>query len=176
MTFPNLPYFIDGDIAHAETVSILRSISRKYQPEYLGRDQKEQAYADSFCNTISDIQSAWMPKYLGPDDWASKKQEALAEAKNHIETIGNCIGNKRFVAGNDITYADFATYGYLKVLKRYDESLVDELPKIVDYMQNMSVIKGMQDAVTSQENIPFLVPFAGWQKDVGNNIQQGKLN
>ena len=176
MTFPTLPYFINGDIAHSETLPILRSICRQYQPEYLGRNQSEQAYADSFCNTISDLQSAWLPAYVGPEDWASKKQEALEAGKNHIETIGNCIGNKRFVAGNEVTYADFVAFGHLKILKRYDESLVAELPKIVEYMQNMSGLKGMADAVTSQENIPFVWPMAGWQKDVGNNIQQGKLN
>ena len=41
MTCPNLPYWKDGDIYHAELLSVLRTICRKYKPEYLGRNLKE---------------------------------------------------------------------------------------------------------------------------------------
>ena len=43
MIFPNLPYFKCGDTTHAETLPVLRSICRHYRPEYLGRNQTEQA-------------------------------------------------------------------------------------------------------------------------------------
>ena len=34
--FPNLPYFLDGDIKLAETLPLMRYICRKYKPEALG--------------------------------------------------------------------------------------------------------------------------------------------
>jgi len=64
MPFPNLPYFIDGDVKHSETLAVLRSICRIYRPEYLGRNQKEQAYTDSFANSIYDLLNSWIPPYL----------------------------------------------------------------------------------------------------------------
>ena len=37
INFPNLPYFIDGDIKMAETLPLMRYICRKYKPEILGK-------------------------------------------------------------------------------------------------------------------------------------------
>lgn len=60
MVIPNMPYFQDGDVVHAETLPVLRTICRKYAPKYLGRNQKEQAYADSFTSTIYDNFQPWL--------------------------------------------------------------------------------------------------------------------
>jgi glutathione S-transferase len=46
LNFPNLPYYIDGDVKMSESMAILRQICRKYAPTYLGRTLKEQAQAD----------------------------------------------------------------------------------------------------------------------------------
>lgn len=166
MPFPNLPYFIDGDVKHSETLAVLRSICRIYRPEYLGRNQKEQAYTDSFANSIYDLLNSWIPPYLQPADWADKKPEACAAAKKHIETIIACMQNNKFLAGNDVTYIDFMTYGYLKLLKVYDESIVTGFPKIVEYMRNMASLKGVAEAAAAQADIPVLTTFAAWQKDM----------
>ena len=64
MPFPNLPYWKDGDVIHSETVPILRSICRKYCPDYMGRDDKEQAYADTFTNTIYGSFDLWFGQYM----------------------------------------------------------------------------------------------------------------
>ena len=39
--FPNLPYFLDGDIKIAETMPLMRYICNKYKPELLGSNPKE---------------------------------------------------------------------------------------------------------------------------------------
>ena len=73
MVFPNLPYFDDGVCVHAETLPVLRSICRKYKPQYLGRNAKEQAYADSFANTIyGDFGPFLGAAFFAPVDEAGK--------------------------------------------------------------------------------------------------------
>jgi len=129
MVFPNLPYFVDGDVKLSETLSIIRYICRHHRPEYLGRNQNEQAYADSFCNTINDMLPAWAP-FIMPDDWASKREEACAVARKNIEIIKAMIGKKNFIAGNGVTYVDFLAYGILKLFRSYDPALVAEVPLI----------------------------------------------
>jgi len=57
--------------------------------------------------------------------------------------------NNKFLAGNDVTYIDFMTYGYLKLLKVYDESIVTGFPKIVEYMRNMASLKGVAEAAAA---------------------------
>ena len=41
IVFPNLPYYKDGDVFHSESIPIMRSICRKYKPEYLGQNELE---------------------------------------------------------------------------------------------------------------------------------------
>jgi hypothetical protein len=43
MNFPNLPYYLDGDVKMSESMAIVRQICRKYEPTYLGRTLREQA-------------------------------------------------------------------------------------------------------------------------------------
>ena len=45
--------------------------------------------------------------------------------------IEDCLGKKRFVAGEEITYADFVTYWILKMLKMYDKVMLTAFPKIM---------------------------------------------
>ena len=38
LTFPNLPYYIDGEMRLTETLAIMKYICNKYGPELLGKD------------------------------------------------------------------------------------------------------------------------------------------
>jgi len=162
MVFPNLPYFKCGDISHAETLPVLRSICRQYAPEYLGRNQTEQAYADSFANTLyGDFGPFLVSAFFAPDA-PENRPPNLAKAKQICETVQNCLGNKRFVAGNDVTYCDFMLYWALKYFNVYDKSIIQAFPKIAAYVQTMNSLKNVADAEAEYSKIPLLPPFAGW--------------
>ena len=49
-------------------------------------------------------------------------------AKGFRDLIEKCIGSKKFMAGNQVTYCDFITYWILKVLKMYDPTIFDRKP------------------------------------------------
>jgi len=60
--------------------------------------------------------------------------------------IVNCLGNKKFIAGNDITYVDFVSFWLLKILNLYDKSIVGSFPKLGQYMELFSSQKGITEA------------------------------
>ena len=51
------------------------------------------------------------------EDYEDNRDEGVINGKAFLLTIAKCILNQRFIAGNDITYADFVTYGIIKTLK-----------------------------------------------------------
>ena len=133
MVIPNMPYWKDGDVVHAETLPVLRSICRKYKPQYLGRNPKEQAYADAFCNTIYGDFGPWLGAAFFAYDKAAVP-DRIAEAKKVCETIQKCLGDKKFIAG-DITYCDFMVYWALKYYNRFDPSIIAAFPKLAAYVK-----------------------------------------
>ena len=40
-------------------------------------------------------------------DWAEKKEEGTAAANGYLEQYSACIGNKKFLCGNEPSYIDF---------------------------------------------------------------------
>ena len=53
--FPNLPYFIDGDVKIAETMPLMRYICKKYKPELLGTNLKEESEMDMLSAVVHSL-------------------------------------------------------------------------------------------------------------------------
>ena len=79
--------------------------------------------ADTFSSTIYGSLLPWFGPYMFSEGYAEKKEEGLEAARGYRDLIERCIGTKRFLAGNEVTYADFITYWILKVLKMYEPTI-----------------------------------------------------
>ena len=165
MKIPNLPWWKDGNTIHSETLPIMRSICRKYCPLYLGRNDKEQAYCDSFANTIYGDFAPWFGPYMFMDGWQDRKSAGIEAAKAYLQTINNMLGNKRFIAGHEVTYVDFLAYWILKIIKMYDLNVLKTFPKLVQYMKNFNSLRNIQASEKQYSNIPPFAPICAWQRD-----------
>lgn len=106
ISFPNLPYYKDGDIFHSESIPILRSICRKHRPEYLGRDLVEQSRADALGQSLWDPFFKWASPYMFAEDYKNKMEEGKAAAADYLNQLAAVLGDNDFIAGGP-TYADF---------------------------------------------------------------------
>lgn len=172
MVFPNLPYYKDEDIIHAETLPVLRAICRKYKPQYMGRSIKELSLADSYASTIYESLLLWFEPYMFMSNYKEKKEEGLAKGREFRDLIAKCIGQKKFVAGDGVTYADFIAYNCLKRLQLYEPAICSENTVTSDYMNRMFALQGMKKAEESQGNLIYFSPSCAWQKD---NMTKAKL-
>ena len=55
LSFPNLPYFIDGDVSLTETIPIHKYIADKWMPELLGKDPKTRGTVGMMANVIYEF-------------------------------------------------------------------------------------------------------------------------
>ena len=162
MNFPNLPYYKDGDIYHSESTSILRSICRKYKPEYLGRDLVEQSKADALGASISDAFFKWAGANVFPQDFNDKREQGRADAVALLDQAATIIGDG-FIAGAGVTYADFGFMFGILVLKMYDETLISGNAGISTYVERFMALEGMQAAYDEQNKMLLMPAFAGLQ-------------
>jgi glutathione S-transferase len=105
LPFPNLPYFIDGDVKISETSAIFHHIARKYAPALLGTDEAEAANADMLYGIVGEIKAAFMIVYS--PDFETLKPSTLAKVSTSLTAIASWLSERPFLAGNHITYVDF---------------------------------------------------------------------
>ena len=64
LDFPNLPYFIDGEVKITEDLPIMKYICNKWNPSLLGETPAEMGEVEMLALTIKDFKSqATMPCY-----------------------------------------------------------------------------------------------------------------
>lgn len=166
MTCPNLPYWKDGDIYHAEFLSVLRTICRKYKPEYLGRNLKEQDMADAYCESFYGLMQAWMgPHFMGAD---YKANQAAGDdlVRNFCNLLTQAMGSNKFLVGAEPTFADFCINWGLRLMKLASSAAVGEFPKVVAYHDAYLALPGIADGNRAQVAAGRLdMPPVGWQAD-----------
>ena len=165
MSFPNLPYWKDGDIAHSESIPILRSICRKYKPEYMGRNEAEAGRADAYTPNLNAFLMDIAFKYLWPEDYASKMEEGKAAMAQWLVDFVNVMDGNAFIAGNEgPTYADFQIHFAFTIIENYDAATLAANAKATEYRERFRALPNVAAAIEAQSKEQ-LFPARGWQLD-----------
>ena len=90
-----------------------------------------------------------------------KKKEICANQDPKFKKLNEILGKNQFLAGKDITIADFAMYDAFKWYNELDSSLVSKYPNIMWYLhrfENVPKIKSFLNSRSYMKN--FFVPIA----------------
>ena len=103
LQFPNLPYFLDGNMKVTEAMPIMKYISYKYGPELLGKTPAQSAQVEMVAGQISDLKGAvTMPCYTTGD-----RSTISMTLLDKVKPLVAYLGDKQFLTGDDVTYVDF---------------------------------------------------------------------
>mmetsp|Transcript_26092 Transcript_26092/g.30476 ORF Transcript_26092/g.30476 Transcript_26092/m.30476 type:complete len:123 (+) Transcript_26092:391-759(+) len=111
LDFPNMPYFIDGEVRLTEPMAIIKYIAVKFGPESaIGATLDEKAEVEMMAHILSELtRQASLPCYM-----PGKNQQELGESLVHrMEPVVKIIEEKRdakFLIGAEPTYADFMLF------------------------------------------------------------------
>ena len=143
LEFPNLPYFIDGNVKMTETISIMKYICNKHGKELLGRDAAEQGQVEMLQSVIADLKGAvTLPCYTTGDRAAISK---LIHEK--IGPIVSYLGEKPFLIGENVTYVDFIFFELLDFCGFITEGKVFQQhgPNLKEFMLRMSNLPKLKE-------------------------------
>jgi glutathione S-transferase len=107
--FPNLPYYIDGDVKMTETVAIMKYICHKHDKALLGRTPAELAIVEMISGIVRDFQGAITGSCYGSSDVAAIK--SIIDSR--LPAIQKFLGSKKFLVGDNVTYVDFIFFAVL---------------------------------------------------------------
>ncbi|XP_071523420.1 glutathione S-transferase Mu 4-like [Panulirus ornatus] len=95
--FPNLPYYIDGDVKVTQSNAILRYIARKHG--MCGKTEEEMIRVDILENQAMDFRNGFVRLcYL---EYNVKKQQYLDALPKTIKLFSDFLGSRTWFAGDN---------------------------------------------------------------------------
>merc|ERR1712018_404784 len=161
LDFPNLPYFTDGDVKLTQSDAILRHLGRKHG--LYGGSEKQAGHIDMLIDTAKDIKMALIMPNVVMKNLEEKKAEVITAQDAKFKQLSEFLGGKSFLAGNDVTIADFAMYDALKWFQELDSSLISKHSNLCEYFErfeNVPKVKSFLNGPGYMKN--FFPPFASF--------------
>jgi len=151
LDFPNLPYYVDGEVKITQSNAILRYIARKN--DMVGKTEKEKVRVDMMADEYMDLRNGWIKLCYNPD-FENLKDTYLTELPKKLQQFSDFLGNKPWFAGESLTFVDFAMYEMLDqhkylapdCLRQMDnlqkfQQRIEGLPKISEFMKSTKFLK-----------------------------------
>ena len=111
LEFPNLPYFIHGDVRITETTAIHKYIAGRWGPDLLGRDPAERAHVNMVASIVGDLKGGTTMGCYVDGDKEQIRKIIFDKVPIIVRYLGSTYGDKntkRFLVADDqVTWVDF---------------------------------------------------------------------
>ncbi|ODN00614.1 Glutathione S-transferase class-mu 26 kDa isozyme 51 [Orchesella cincta] len=163
LDFPNLPYYIDGDVRITQSFAILQYIARKYN--LYGDTIEEQATIDMVSQTVNDLRSAAWVTYNDPkfhqikDEWKKTVPGRLGDLNKFLE-------GKTFVLGTKLSFVDFVVYEFMEWYRQCIPDVFEqpELANLNSFQLRITEIPQIKEYLNSDKfkSWPFFAPVVNF--------------
>ncbi|CAG2102924.1 unnamed protein product [Medioppia subpectinata] len=142
LDFPNLPYYIDGDLKLTQSMAILRYVGQKYGLVATDDSQRaiqymcEQQILD-FLNDLVQIPQAV--------DYQEKKQEYVTNrVVPQLDLLAKFFADKQWLTGGQLSYVDFFAYDILFMLRANIAETIGKYPTFGQYLARFEALPAIK--------------------------------
>ncbi|KAL9959242.1 hypothetical protein ACROYT_G032548 [Oculina patagonica] len=148
LPFPNLPYYIDGDVKLTQTLAIIRHIARKHN--LCGTTEEEMMRADVISGEAMDFIGGFIKfTYFSPD-FEGGRAEYLNSCKGFLQRHSDFLNTSPYFTGDHISFADFMMYDFLDQLRTFEPLTLDPFQNIKDFMARIEAIPAIKEFLDSE--------------------------
>ena len=142
LKFPNLPYFIDGEMRITETLAIMKYIANRYGPELLGTTSEQVGQVEMIAGVVSELKgSVTMPCYTTGD-----RNAITMDLLKKVAPIVKFLSKKPFLCGDNVTYVDFIFFELCDFMAFIsDGRLYRNYPALENYFDNMKELPRLKE-------------------------------
>lgn len=145
LDFPNLPYYIDGDIKITQSNAIMRHIARKN--DMCGKTEEEKVRVDIVENQAMDLRNGFVRLcYL---DFENKKQQYLKNLEETIKLFSNFLGDRPWFAGDNITFVDFLMYELFDQHMQLEPDVLKDFKNLQDFHKRFEDLESIKKYMAS---------------------------
>jgi len=114
LEFPNLPYYIDGDLKITESAAIHGHIARKHG--LAGACEKDFIRLDVAAGIMRDLGKE-MDMLVYGADFETKKDAYIAALPTKVEKVSKLLGPGNYLLGDKISFNDFVLFELLEMFR-----------------------------------------------------------
>nr|AAB21173.1 glutathione S-transferase, GST [Schistosoma mansoni, Peptide, 218 aa] [Schistosoma mansoni] len=162
LDFPNLPYYIDGDVKLTQSMAILRYIADKHN--MLGGCPKERAEISMLEGAILDIRYG-VSRIAYNKEFETLKVDFLNQLPGMLKMFEDRLSHNTYLNGDKVTHPDFMLYDALDVVLYMDPKCLDNFPKLISFKQRIENLPPIKNYLNSNRYIKW--PLQGWSATFG---------
>nr|AYG85511.1 glutathione S-transferase mu [Andrias davidianus] len=138
LDFPNLPYLIDGALKLTQSNAILRHVARKHN--LCGESEEEMVRVDMLENQVMDFRQE-LTTIAYNTNFESLKGPYLEKLPDKLKQLSHFLGDRKWFAGEKITFADFLMYDVLDQNRMLDPKCLDSFPTLKTFLDNFEALE-----------------------------------
>jgi len=148
LDFPNLPFYIDGDVKLTQSNAIYRHIARKHK--LYGADNKEAAIIDMLADQIMDLRNDFVRLCYNPNYKNLRKSYDEALPKK-LQPFEDFLAKKKFLVGDKVTFPDFHLYEILDQNLTMNPEGLKDFPNLQGYLKNFEELPEIKKYLASDK-------------------------
>ncbi|KAH9364102.1 hypothetical protein HPB48_006783 [Haemaphysalis longicornis] len=167
LEFPNLPYYIDGDVKLTQSMAILRYLARKHGLD--GKTEAEKQRVDVTEQQFADFRMNWVRMCYNPD-FDKLKVDYLKNLPDALKSFSEYLGKHKFFAGDHVTYVDFIAYEMLAQHLLFAPDCLKDFPNLKAFVDRVEALPHVAAYLKSDKCISW--PLNGDMASFGSRLQK----
>ncbi|GIZ03482.1 glutathione S-transferase class-mu 26 kDa isozyme 51 [Caerostris extrusa] len=161
LDFPNLPYYIDGNIRLSQSTSILRYLAAKHGLD--GKTEQEELRISLAEQQIVDLRMHIINLFYNAD-FEKVKPEFVSKVPAQLKLVADFLADRKFLAGDTLTYVDFMAYDTIDFYRYLIPNLPDDFPTLKKYQDTIKNLPELQNYLKSSKYVrwPIFSPVASF--------------
>ncbi|XP_064459459.1 glutathione S-transferase Mu 1-like [Ornithodoros turicata] len=148
MDFPNLPYYMDGDVKITQSLTIMRYLGRKNG--LFAQTNEEETQQDVLEAQVNDLR--WhLIDYCKYDVLGSLRWSNYPDAiEGQMKLVSDYLGAKKWLLGDRLTYVDFLLYEALDQHRLFKKDCLDAFPNLQEYHERFRNLPAIKSYLASE--------------------------
>jgi len=167
LDFPNLPYYIDGDVKITQNLAILRYLGRKYN--LVGSTEEEERRVDQSEQQVTDFRMGWVRLCYNPA-FETEKVEYLKNLPGLLKGFSDWLGDRKYFAGSHVTYVDFIFYEIFSQHLVFSKESFADFKNLTGFVERIESCPDLSAYLKSDKCIKW--PFNGDMASFGSRLQK----
>ncbi|KAM7538882.1 hypothetical protein Aperf_G00000056583 [Anoplocephala perfoliata] len=146
LRYPNLPFYIDGDLKLTQSLAILEYIADEHG--MVPNCKKQRATLHMIHNAVSEARLFFM---MAGYNLNNQGDPHVTRLHGSLKMFEEELGDKIWLTGDKINYPDLSLCELLNKLEKFEPSYLSEFPKLKAYLTRFENLPAIKDYMASDE-------------------------